>query len=86
MGLRTWDKPSGGVPGIGLPYGTPVTLQRLARVERAEAGLRALGFRELRVRHYGDTARLEVALDGLGDRWRCGRRWWWPCEARATAT
>ena len=67
LGLRTWDKPAAACLASRLPYGTPVTLQRLATVERAEAGLWALGFRELRVRHYGDTARLEVPLDRLAD-------------------
>ena len=67
LGLRTWDKPAAACLASRLPYGTPVTLTRLAGVERAEAGLHALGFREVRVRHYGDTARLEVPLDRLGD-------------------
>ena len=67
LGLRTWDKPAAACLASRLPYGTPVTLRRLAAVERAEAGLVALGFRELRVRHYGDTARLEVPLDRLAD-------------------
>ena len=67
LGLRTWDKPAAACLASRLPYGTPVTLQRLATVEKAEAVLRALGFRELRVRHYGDTARLEVPLDRLDD-------------------
>ncbi len=67
LGLRTWDKPAAACLASRLPYGTPVTLTRLAAVERAEAGLRALGFRSLRVRHYGDTARIEVPLDRLAD-------------------
>jgi pyridinium-3,5-biscarboxylic acid mononucleotide sulfurtransferase len=67
LGLRTWDKPAAACLASRLPYGTPVTLGRLATVEGAEAALRALGFRELRVRHYGDTARLEVPLDRLAD-------------------
>jgi len=67
LGLRTWDKPAAACLASRLPYGTPVTLRRLATVERAEAALRALGFRELRVRHYEDTARLEVPLDRLAD-------------------
>lgn len=67
LGLRTWDKPAAACLASRLPYGTPVTLRRLAAVERAEAALRSLGFRELRVRHYGDTARLEVPLDRLAD-------------------
>ena len=67
LGLRTWDKPAAACLASRLPYGTPVTLTRLAGVERAEAGLHALGFRDVRVRHYGDTARLEVPLDRLAD-------------------
>lgn len=67
LGLRTWDKPAAACLASRLPYGTPVTLGRLAAVERAEAGLHALGFREVRVRHYADTARLEVPLDRLAD-------------------
>ena len=67
LGLRTWDKPAAACLASRLPYGTPVTLGRLAGVERAEAGLHALGFRDVRVRHYGDTARLEVPLDRLAD-------------------
>ena len=60
LGLRTWDRPAAACLASRLPYGTPVTIQVLSRVERAEAALRRLGFRELRVRHYGDTARLEL--------------------------
>ena len=67
LGLRTWDKPAAACLASRLPYGTPVTLTRLRQVERAEAGLRRLGFTALRVRHYGDTARLEVPLDRLAD-------------------
>lgn len=60
LGLRTWDKPAAACLASRLPYGTPVTIGRLGRVERAEAGLRALGFRQVRVRHYGDLARVEL--------------------------
>jgi uncharacterized protein len=67
LGLRTWDKPAAACLASRLPYGTPVTLRRLAAVEEAEAGLRALGFDELRVRHYGDLARIEVPVARLGD-------------------
>jgi uncharacterized protein len=48
-----------------VPYGTAVTVEVLGRIERAERALRALGFRELRVRHYEDTARLEVPVHDL---------------------
>lgn len=60
LGLVTWDKPAAACLASRLPYGTPVTLGRLSAVERAEAGLRALGFVELRVRHHGEVARVEV--------------------------
>jgi uncharacterized protein len=66
LGLRTWDKPAAPCLASRVPYGTSVSVELLGRVERAEAGLRALGFRELRVRHLGDTARIEVPVDDLG--------------------
>jgi pyridinium-3,5-biscarboxylic acid mononucleotide sulfurtransferase len=67
LGLRTWDKPAAACLASRVPYGTPVTLSVLHEVEQAETGLRALGFRELRVRHYGDLARIEVPVDRLDD-------------------
>ena len=60
FGLRTWDKPAAACLASRIPYGTSVNVSVLSRVERAEAALRRLGFDELRVRHYDDTARLEV--------------------------
>jgi pyridinium-3,5-biscarboxylic acid mononucleotide sulfurtransferase len=60
--LRTWDKPAAACLASRVPYGTPVTLTVLAEVERAETALRAVGFAELRVRHYGDLARVEVPI------------------------
>jgi uncharacterized protein len=66
LGLRTWDKPAAACLASRLPYGTPVTLGTLRRVADAEEGLRALGFRQLRVRHYGDVARLELEPDDFG--------------------
>ena len=59
--LPTWDKPELACLSSRLPYGTEVTPERLAAVARAEAGLKALGFRELRVRHHGEVARIELA-------------------------
>ncbi|ABC81315.1 ATP-dependent sacrificial sulfur transferase LarE [Anaeromyxobacter dehalogenans] len=59
-GLPTWDKPQMACLASRIPYGTPVTAERLAQVERAEAGLRALGLRDFRVRHHGDIGRVEV--------------------------
>ena len=67
LGLRTWDKPAAACLSSRLPYGTPVTMGRLRAVDRAEDALKKLGFRELRVRDYDDTARIEVPLDRLAD-------------------
>ena len=67
LGLRTWDKPAAACLASRVPYGTTVSVEVLSRVERAEAALHALGFRELRVRHYADTARLEVPLQQLAE-------------------
>jgi uncharacterized protein len=60
MGLRTWDKPAAACLASRVPYGTPVSVEILSRVDRAEAALHGLGFRQVRVRHYGETARIEV--------------------------
>jgi pyridinium-3,5-biscarboxylic acid mononucleotide sulfurtransferase len=60
LGLRTWDKPAAACLASRLPYGTPVTLGRLTAVAAAEEALHRLGFRQVRVRHYGDLARIEV--------------------------
>ena len=65
LGLRTWDKPAAACLASRIPYGTEVSVGVLGQVERAEARLRALGFDALRVRHYDDTARLEVPLADL---------------------
>jgi pyridinium-3,5-biscarboxylic acid mononucleotide sulfurtransferase len=65
LGLRTWDKPAAACLASRVPYGTPVTLGTLQSVTLAESGLRAMGFRQLRVRHYGDTARIEVPIEAL---------------------
>lgn len=67
LGLRTWDKPAAACLASRVPYGTEVSVNLLGQIDRAEAGLRQLGFAELRVRHYGDTARLEVPLAELAD-------------------
>ncbi len=65
LGLRTWDKPAAACLASRVPYGTPVTVTTLDRVGRAEAALRSLGFAQVRVRHYGDLARVEVETDDL---------------------
>jgi uncharacterized protein len=65
LGLRTWDKPAAACLASRVPYGSAVNVAVLSRVERAEAAVRRLGFAALRVRHYDDTARLEVPLADL---------------------
>jgi len=60
LGLPTWDKPAYACLSSRFPYGEPVTPEGVRRVEAAEGFLRSLGFRQLRVRHHGRTARIEV--------------------------
>jgi uncharacterized protein len=60
LGLRTWNKPQLACLSSRFPYGTPITLARLRRVDEFEDGLRALGFRQLRVRFHDTIARLEL--------------------------
>ena len=67
LGLRTWDKPAAACLASRLPYGTTVSVEVLGRIELAERALHSLGLRDLRVRHYGDTARLEVPIAVLDD-------------------
>jgi uncharacterized protein len=62
LGLPTWDKPAAACLSSRIPYGTPVTADLLRRIEAAEMYVRSLGFRELRVRHHGDVARVEVPV------------------------
>lgn len=64
MGLPTWDKPSMACLASRLPYGTPITVEALRRVEAAEEYVRSLGVRQLRVRHHGDLARIEADAAG----------------------
>ena len=59
-GLPTWDKPAMACLSSRIPYGTPVTVEALDQIGAAEAFLRGLGIRQLRVRHHGDVARIEV--------------------------
>ena len=60
MGLPTWDKPALACLSSRIPYGTPISLQALTQVDRAETFLRRLGVGQVRVRHHGDIARIEV--------------------------
>jgi len=63
-GIAVSDKPAGACLSSRIPVGTEVTPERLRQVEDAEAGLRSLGLRRLRVRHHGDVARLELDAEG----------------------
>jgi uncharacterized protein len=65
LGLSTWDKPQLACLSSRFPYGTEITPQRLSQVDGFEDGLRALGFRQLRVRYHGEVARLEVEAAAL---------------------
>lgn len=65
VGLATWDRPASACLSSRVPYGMPVTLENLSRIERAENALREFGFRQIRVRSHGDLARIEIAPDEL---------------------
>ncbi|MBN1944653.1 MAG: ATP-dependent sacrificial sulfur transferase LarE [Bradymonadales bacterium] len=62
-GLPGWDRPASACLASRIPYGQPITVERLYRMERTEAGLRDLGFRVVRLRDHGDLARIEVGPD-----------------------
>jgi pyridinium-3,5-biscarboxylic acid mononucleotide sulfurtransferase len=64
-GLPTWDRPASACLASRVPYGTEVTPERLALVERGEAALRELGFRQFRVRLHDKLARVEIATDEM---------------------
>jgi pyridinium-3,5-biscarboxylic acid mononucleotide sulfurtransferase len=64
-GLSMWDRPASPCLASRLPYGVPVTIENLSRVERAESGLRDFGFHEFRVRAHGELARIEIAPEEL---------------------
>lgn len=64
-GLRVWDKPASACLSSRIEYGRPVTLEALSAVEQGEEELRRLGFRQLRVRHHGEIARIEIATEEL---------------------
>ena len=64
-GLASDEKPASPCLASRIPYGTEITRENLGRVERGEELLRALGFREMRLRHHGDMARIEVPLPDL---------------------
>jgi uncharacterized protein len=64
-GLRVWDKPASACLSSRIEYGRPVTSEALSAVERGEDALHALGFKQVRVRHHGEIARIEIAREEL---------------------
>jgi uncharacterized protein len=64
-GLAAWDRPASACLSSRIPYGTPVTPELLEKIDRAEAALRELGFRQFRVRAHGELARVELAQEEL---------------------
>ncbi|MDI6827663.1 MAG: ATP-dependent sacrificial sulfur transferase LarE [Armatimonadota bacterium] len=62
LSLPTWDKPSLACLASRIPYGMEITIEALQKVEKAEAVLRNLGFRQVRVRHHGTVARIEIEM------------------------
>jgi len=64
-GLRIWDKPASACLSSRIEYGRSVTREALEQVERGEDALRAMGFRQFRLRHHGDVARIEIAREEL---------------------
>jgi pyridinium-3,5-biscarboxylic acid mononucleotide sulfurtransferase len=64
-GLRIWDKPASACLSSRIEYGRPVTRELLRAVERGEEAMRALGFRQFRVRHHGEIVRIEIAREEL---------------------
>ncbi len=64
-GLRVWQKPASACLSSRIQYGRPVTRQALAQVEQGEDALRALGFREFRVRHHGELVRIEIGREEM---------------------
>ena len=64
-GLRLWDKPASACLASRIEYGRPVTRENLSAVEQGEEALRRLGFRQFRVRHHGQIARIEIAREEL---------------------
>lgn len=64
-GLPTWDRPASACLSSRIPYGTPVTIENVKTVERGEEEIKALGFRQFRVRFHNELVRIEVAKEEL---------------------
>jgi len=65
LGLRTWDQPASACLSSRIPYGSPVTVEKLRMIDQGEDIMRTLGFNQTRVRHHGDVARIEIAREEL---------------------
>lgn len=65
LGLRTWDKPALACLSSRIPYGQVVTVEKLSRINQAEQYLRGLGFRQVRVRHHDQVARIELPAEDI---------------------
>ena len=64
-GLATWNEPASACLSSRVPYGQIVTIEKLSMIDRAEMALKRLGFRQVRVRHHGDVARIEIAEEEM---------------------
>ncbi len=64
-GLSIWDRPASACLSSRVPYGTPVTVETIQKIEQGEEAIRALGFRQFRVRFHGELARIEIAREEL---------------------
>jgi len=74
LDVPTWDKPAMACLSSRIPYGSPVTIEALDQIEAAEMFLRSLGIRQLRVRHHGSVARIELDDGGMAVLMQSGRR------------
>jgi uncharacterized protein len=74
LGLPTWDKPSFACLSSRFQYGDRITAEKLRQIDAAEAFMKGLGFRELRVRHHDRLARIELAPAEMDRLWEDGRR------------
>jgi uncharacterized protein len=74
LGLPTWDKPSFACLSSRFQYGDRITVEKLRQIDAAEAFMKGLGFRELRVRHHDRLARIELAPAEMDRLWEDGRR------------
>jgi pyridinium-3,5-biscarboxylic acid mononucleotide sulfurtransferase len=64
-GLPTWDEPASACLSSRVPYGQMVTIEKLSMIDKAEVALKELGFRQVRVRHHGEIARIEIAEEEM---------------------